>query len=101
VVSHECSPDSTLLLDAGIRRLSPLTHRELQVLQLLSEGASNSTISSRLTISPTTAKNHLAAIYRKLGVANRTQALMRAISMGMIDLDGETSKFQIESGDPI
>ncbi len=52
-----------------------LTQRELEVLQLLAEGATNGEISQRLYISPKTTKNHLAAIFQKLDVTNRTHAL--------------------------
>jgi DNA-binding CsgD family transcriptional regulator len=64
-----------------------LTHRELEVLQLLSEGATNSEISMRLYISPKTTKNHLAAIFQKLDVTNRTHALVRAVVMGLVTIE--------------
>lgn len=64
-----------------------LTQRELEVLQLLTEGATNSDISGRLFISPKTTKNHLAAIFQKLDVTNRTQALVRAVVMGLVSIE--------------
>jgi len=64
-----------------------LTKRELEVLQLLSEGATHSEISRRMRISPMTTRNHFSAIFRKLGVNSRTQALVRAISMGWVRVD--------------
>jgi DNA-binding NarL/FixJ family response regulator len=64
-----------------------LTQRELDVLQLLAEGATNSEISDRLFISPKTTKNHLAAIFQKLDVTNRTQALVRAVVMGLVTIE--------------
>jgi DNA-binding CsgD family transcriptional regulator len=64
-----------------------LTHRELEVLQLLAEGATNGEISQRLFISPKTAKNHLAAIFQKLDVTNRTHALVRAVVMGLVNIE--------------
>jgi DNA-binding CsgD family transcriptional regulator len=64
-----------------------LTQRELEVLQLLTEGATNGEISQRLFISPKTAKNHLAAIFQKLDVTNRTQALVRAVVMGLVNIE--------------
>ncbi len=64
-----------------------LTQRELEVLQLLAEGATNGEISQRLYISPKTAKNHLAAIFQKLDVTNRTQALVRAVVMGLVNIE--------------
>ena len=64
-----------------------LTQRELEVLQLLAEGATNSEISRRLYISPKTTKNHLAAIFQKLDVTNRTHALVRAVVMGLVTIE--------------
>jgi len=60
-----------------------LTRRESDVLQLLSGGASNREISRQLFLSEKTVKAHLAAVFRKLGVTNRTQAAMAAVAMGM------------------
>jgi len=59
-----------------------LTRREWDILNLLSEGHSNREISRRLYLSEKTVKAHLAAIFRKLGVSNRTQAAMAAVAMG-------------------
>src|SRR6516162_3385604 len=64
-----------------------LTQRELEVLQLLAEGATNGEISQRLYISPKTTKNHLAAIFQKLDVTNRTHALVRAVVMGLVTIE--------------
>ena len=64
-----------------------LTQRELDVIQLLAEGATNSEMSERLFISPKTTKNHLAAIFQKLDVTNRTQALVRAVVMGLVSIE--------------
>jgi DNA-binding NarL/FixJ family response regulator len=64
-----------------------LTQRELEVIQLLAEGATNSEMSERLVISPKTTKNHLAAIFQKLDVTNRTQALVRAVVMGLVSIE--------------
>lgn len=55
-----------------------LTAREHEVLQLVAEGLTNKQIAQRLTISPATAKTHLARIMQKLGVSTRTQAAMLA-----------------------
>jgi len=63
-----------------------LTKRELDVLRLLSEGATNSQISKRLDISPMTTKNHLSSIAHKLDTTNRTQTLIRAVSLGLVNL---------------
>jgi two-component system response regulator DevR len=60
-----------------------LTRREADVLQLLAGGSSNREISRQLYLSEKTVKAHLAAVFRKLGVTNRTQAAMMAVAMGM------------------
>lgn len=64
-------------------RPSGLTQRETDILALLAEGRSNRDISRALFLSEKTVKAHLAAIFRKLGVTNRTQAAMAAVSMGI------------------
>jgi len=65
------------------RPATNLTQRETDILALLAEGRSNRDISQVLFLSEKTVKAHLAAIFRKLGVSNRTQAAMAAVSMGI------------------
>jgi DNA-binding NarL/FixJ family response regulator len=65
------------------RPSSALTQRETDILALLAEGKSNRDISRALYLSEKTVKAHLAAIFRKLGVTNRTQAAMAAVAMGI------------------
>ena len=62
-----------------------LTHREIDVLRLLSAGARNQEIAQRLTISVNTTKYHLENIYRKLGVQTRTEAARFARETGVLD----------------
>jgi DNA-binding NarL/FixJ family response regulator len=64
----------------------PLTHREIQVLELLAEGLPNKAIASRLGISDQTVKFHVSSISGKLGAANRTDAVRRAVRRGLITL---------------
>jgi DNA-binding NarL/FixJ family response regulator len=64
----------------------PLTHREVEVLELLAEGLPNKAIAARLGISDQTVKFHVAAISGKLGAANRTDAVRRAVRRGLITL---------------
>lgn len=61
-----------------------LTGRERQVLDEISTGATNREIGERLFLSPHTVKEHTSAIYRKLEVRNRAQAVRRAQQMGLI-----------------
>jgi DNA-binding NarL/FixJ family response regulator len=61
-----------------------LTPRERQVLELLARGASNKAIARRLKITPHTAKFHVAAIVAKLGAAGRTDAVARAMRLGLV-----------------
>ncbi len=62
-----------------------LTPREIQVLRLLAQGASNRDIASRLRISENTAANHVRSILMKTGAANRTQVAMMAVSHRWVD----------------
>jgi DNA-binding NarL/FixJ family response regulator len=64
----------------------PLTSREVQVLELLAEGLANKAIAARLGISDQTVKFHVASISGKLGAANRTDAVRRAVRRGLISL---------------
>jgi len=69
--------------DGTHRPEASLTQRETDIMALLSEGKSNREISRSLFLSEKTVKAHLAAIFRKLGVTNRTQAAMAAVAMGI------------------
>jgi DNA-binding NarL/FixJ family response regulator len=64
----------------------PLTPRELEVLRLLALGHTNRQIAEELVISLGTAKNHVEHIRIKLGSSDRTQAVVRALELGLITL---------------
>jgi DNA-binding CsgD family transcriptional regulator len=64
----------------------PLTPRELEVLALLAEGASNKVIARRLGISVHTAKFHVASLLDKLDAVERTDAVAHAARRGVINL---------------
>jgi len=64
-----------------------ITKREEEVLQLIADGCSTPEVAQKLFISQKTVKNHLAAIYQKLDARDRTQAVVRAVRMGIIRLD--------------
>ena len=55
-------------------RLTTLSRRELEVIGMAAEGLTNSQIAGRLNLTVHAVKFHLASIYRKLGVGNRTEA---------------------------
>jgi DNA-binding CsgD family transcriptional regulator len=63
-------------------RLATFTARELQVLELMSDGASNAAIGTALVISQATVKSHVRHILRKLGAANRTEAVSLFLAAG-------------------
>ncbi|MFL5707106.1 MAG: LuxR C-terminal-related transcriptional regulator [Ktedonobacteraceae bacterium] len=69
---------------AAQQLLEPLTLRELEVLHLLAEGASNQEIANQLVVQLSTAKKHVASILSKLGVENRTQAIAHARSLSLL-----------------
>jgi DNA-binding CsgD family transcriptional regulator len=62
----------------------PLTERELEILRLVASGSTNGDIARRLWVTEQTVKFHLRNIYRKLGVANRTQASHFAHVRGLV-----------------
>ena len=62
----------------------PLTDREMTILRLLAGGYSNREIGDLLRISEGTAKNHISSVLSKLGVRDRTRAVLRAIDLGVI-----------------
>ena len=64
--------------------VEPLTKRELEVLGLLAQGKSNPRIAQELVIARPTVKTHVERIIRKLRVSDRTQAVVRAIDMGLV-----------------
>jgi non-specific serine/threonine protein kinase len=69
--------------------LSPNSHgltvRELDVLRALSQGLSNRSIANSLHISESTVRTYLSHVYGKLGVASRTEALVQARNLGLVD----------------
>lgn len=65
----------------------PLTERELEVLSLTGKGYTNKAIGVQLGISDRTVQGHLAKIYNKLNASSRTEAVMRAVSLGLIEAE--------------
>ncbi len=66
--------------------IEPLTGREVEVLQLISQGLANKQIALELTISEHTVKFHLSSLYAKLGVSSRTEAVRAGMQRGLITL---------------
>lgn len=72
------------VFDRGPREpAASLTHREREVLRLMAAGQTNREIAATLHLSPHTIKEHASALYRKLDVRNRAEAVQRAERLGL------------------
>ena len=90
--SRSGCPSITLSIPPGLRPVrvvtrasadgdeTPLTAREREVIELVSAGATNQEIANALVISESTVKSHVKHILRKLGAANRAEAVSRHLS---------------------
>ena len=67
--------------------IEPLSERELEVLHLVADGLTNPDIADRLFLSPHTIKVHTRNIYEKLGVHNRTQAVIKGRALGILSVE--------------
>jgi two-component system response regulator DegU len=73
-----------LLTKAPSRTQQQLSERELTMLRLLAQGYNNKQIADQLHLAESTVKNNLSALFQKLGVRDRTQAVIYAISHGLV-----------------
>lgn len=71
-------------VDTLSKSAQTLTKREIEILLLLAAGKSAVTIASELTLSEATVKTHMAAIYRKLNVNNKVNAIAQARLRGLL-----------------
>jgi DNA-binding CsgD family transcriptional regulator len=84
------------------RRRGPggLTRRELEVLRLVSRGATNRSVAATLWVTDQTVKFHLSNVYRKLGVRNRFEAARWAWENGLLDEESATTRVELTVPDP-
>jgi len=73
-------------LHPSTRSVSPLSHREAEVLTLAAAGLTDAQIATTLVVSVKTAKNHLHNLYAKLGARSRTEAVVIAARQGLITI---------------
>jgi DNA-binding NarL/FixJ family response regulator len=77
--------DISAVPDADFPLFTPLSDREIEVLERIASGGSNKEIAEALGISTQTVKNHISSILRKLSLNDRTQAVLYALRRGWID----------------
>lgn len=70
------------------KKLDLLTERELEVLELIAHGLSNSEIAAQLFVSEGTVKTHVRRVFSKIEVRDRTQAVIFAFNAGLVQPDG-------------
>ncbi len=84
VLAPEVTKALIRIKTAPVKPGADLSQREQEVLALMVEGLSNEEIAARLVISPATARHHVSACIQKLGAANRAQASVMAVKLGLV-----------------
>jgi DNA-binding NarL/FixJ family response regulator len=74
------------LVDTGTETQAALSEREMDVLRLVARGLSNGAIAEQLIVSERTIHGHLANILRKLDATNRTEAVLKAMRLGLVNV---------------
>ena len=82
-LARESIRDSTGDATSGLI-LDTLTQREMEILRLMVSGIGNREIAAALSLSEGTVKNHITNVFSKLGVVDRTKAVLRAIALGIV-----------------
>ena len=83
VLSFFASGSVTVRPGAAPAPFPDLTAREREILQLIAQGLTNMTITERLVLSPKTVRNHVSAVFAKLQVAGRSEAIVCAREAGL------------------
>ena len=82
------SRSAGMWLDVRPAERPELTPRQLEILSLIARGRSNKEIAFALSIRERTVKFHVAALFERLNTSSRTEALIVALRLGLVDLDG-------------
>jgi DNA-binding NarL/FixJ family response regulator len=84
LIDNQMLVSSALVTESKEAFLEELTAREIEVLEALAQGLANKQIALALSITEHTVKFHSSAIYSKMGVTNRTEAVRKGVRLGLI-----------------
>ena len=86
-LSPQITEQTFARIDRELQLTQSLTAREQQILRLIGEGMKNREIAEALDLQWQTVKNYIYRIYQKLGVDSRSQAMLRAIRLGLVEIN--------------